>query len=234
MPNKVKDPPSREAICAVLAEKLDDALLAKLFPGHELQALRQILAPSASGKTADASAATRVPQAVQGEWPAQGMPGWCRLFTDGASRGNPGHAGAGAVLFNEDDRELGRLSSYLGICTNNVAEYRALLAGLEEAQRCGCSRVALFLDSELVVRQLQGRYKVKHEQLQPLYQRACALLAGLAGWSVTHVPRADNAIADLLANEGIDSHLAQEKTNGHTDNQDAPMRAPKQAALFSD
>lgn len=236
MPNKQQGLPSREAICAVLAEKLEDALLSELFPGHELQALRQILAPSTPTKKtatpAEAGSQQARPAKQQGAL-QQGTSGWCRLFTDGASRGNPGHAGAGAVLFNDDGRELGRLSSYLGICTNNVAEYRALLAGLEKAKRCGCSRVALFLDSELVVRQLQGRYKVKHEQLQPLYQKARFLLAGLTDWSVAHVPRADNAIADALANEGIDSRLASEETDGTTKNQNGAGRLPRQAALFS-
>ena len=122
----------------------------------------------------------------------------------------------------------------LGICTNNVAEDRALLAGLEEAKRCGCSHIALFLDSELVVRQLQGRYKVKHEQLQPLHQKASALLAGLSGWSIAHVPRSDNAIADSLANKGIDSHLAHEKADEHKKILDGAMRPKKQAALLSD
>ena len=238
MPSKLKALPSREAICAVLAEKLDEALLSQLFPGHEPQVLRQILASSplpATKAAADSDASKEhIVQQVEHKELPQNVAGWCRLFTDGASRGNPGHAGAGAVLFNDDGVELRRLSAYLGICTNNVAEYRALLAGLEEAKRCGCSHIALFLDSELVVRQLQGRYKVKHEQLQPLHQKASALLAGLSGWSIAHVPRSDNAIADSLANKGIDSHLAHEKADEHKKILDGAMRPKKQAALFSD
>ena len=198
-------PPGREALCRALAERLDDAVFVRLFPDCDPAELRRILcpasarpeeAPPASGPTTPANRAG-APQ------------GWCRLFTDGASRGNPGHAGAGAALFGDDGAELGVISQYLGVCTNNVAEYRALLAGLGEARRIGCFRVALFMDSELVARQLEGRYKVKHEQLKPLFAEAMSLLAGFEAWTVTHVPRSENALADRLANEGIDRHLGR-------------------------
>ncbi len=209
MPNKPEALPSREDICRVLAEQLDEALLAGLFPGHGIAALRQVLSPPDKpavneSKTKQQALASAKQPAVA---PGRVALGRCRLFTDGASRGNPGHAGAGAVLYGESGEEFSRTSSYLGICTNNVAEYKALLSGLKEAKRVGCSHLALFLDSELVVRQLQGRYKVKHEQLQPLYQEACRLLKGFADWSVEHVPRSSNSMADSLANAGIDQHL---------------------------
>jgi ribonuclease HI len=208
--------PNRESICQVLATRLDDSLLKQLFPGYDVAVLRQILAqdsnPVQDGQQKQHMANMPRPEPA-GEHPVT-MPGWCRLFTDGASRGNPGHAGAGALLYGEDGRKMRRLSAYLGVCTNNVAEYRALLLGLQEAKACGCTHLALFLDAELVVRQLQGRYKVKHEQLQPLYREACQLLAGFNKWTVNHVPRADNAQADALANQGIDSHLAGDKNGG--------------------
>ena len=198
-------PPGREALCRALAERLDDAVFVRLFPDCDPAELRRILCPAAARPE-------EAPPAIEPTTPAnrRGAPqGWCRLFTDGASRGNPGHAGGGAALFGDDGAELGVISKYLGVCTNNVAEYRALLAGLEEARRIGCFRIALFMDSELVARQLEGRYKVKHEQLKPLHQEAMALLAGFEAWTVTHVPRSENALADRLANEGIDRHLGR-------------------------
>ncbi|HBI16332.1 MAG TPA: RNase H [Desulfobulbaceae bacterium] len=128
----------------------------------------------------------------------------CLLYTDGASRGNPGEAGAGVVLLDGDRRQVASRAIYLGQCTNNVAEYRALLAGLELALQNGCERLAIFLDSELIVRQISGQYKVKNAHLQPLYIQAKGLLQRLRGWRIKHVPRAENSEADQLANRGID------------------------------
>jgi ribonuclease HI len=136
--------------------------------------------------------------------------GWT-LFTDGASRGNPGPAGAGAVLLDAEGRELAARSLWLGHCTNNVAEYRALLLGLQAALEQGCGRLAIRLDSELIVRQLQGRYQVKNEALKPLFTEVKSLLARLEGWSVAHVPRAQNKRADELANRGIDEEKQQKR-----------------------
>ncbi len=128
----------------------------------------------------------------------------CQLYTDGASRGNPGKAGAGAVLYDAAGAELETASEYLGVCTNNVAEYRALLLGLELAASSRCTELAVYLDSELIVRQIQGRYKVKNEALKPLYRKARQKLAEFSDWSITHVPRSQNKRADTLANLGID------------------------------
>ena len=127
------------------------------------------------------------------------------MFTDGASRGNPGQAGAGAVLLGADGEELAARAEYLGVCTNNVAEYRALLLGLDEALARGCQQLAISLDSELIVRQIQGRYKVKNETLLPLYAQVQQRLARLGSWSISHVLRAQNSRADQLANQGIDN-----------------------------
>ena len=195
MPNKL---PGRESICRRLAEKLDEAWLAQMFPEYEPAAILSVLRGTKgnSSKTLAASDAPGVPA------------GWCQLFTDGASRGNPGPAGAGALLLAADGGELQRISTYLGLCTNNAAEYKALIAGLKEALRQGCGRLSLCMDSELIVRQLEGRYKVRHEQLLPLYQEAKTLLARFDAWQVRHVPRTQNQTADALANAGIDQYQA--------------------------
>jgi ribonuclease HI len=126
------------------------------------------------------------------------------LFADGAARGNPGPAGSGAVLLDERGAPLAELSLSLGRATNNVAEYRALILGLEEARRRGIDRIDVRMDSQLVVRQMQGLYKVKHEGLRPLALRAGALLAEFSERTIEHIPREENARADALANRAID------------------------------
>ncbi|WP_417908525.1 ribonuclease HI family protein [Candidatus Electronema sp. PJ] len=131
------------------------------------------------------------------------QPTWT-LFTDGASRGNPGKAGAGAVLLDNEGCEQAARSLFLGQCTNNAAEYRALILGLQAALELGCSQLAIRLDSELIVRQIQGRYKVKHETLKPLFDEVKTLLAQIGSWSIAHIPREQNKRADQLANQGID------------------------------
>lgn len=119
------------------------------------------------------------------------------LFTDGASAGNPGAAGVGAVVkFGGEEYEI---SEPIGIATNNVAEYRALIRGLEEARLLGAEEVAAHLDSELLVRQLKGIYRVKNPGLLPLYEKAVGLLRSFARASVSHVPRDRNKRADALA-----------------------------------
>ena len=126
------------------------------------------------------------------------------LFADGAARGNPGPAGAGAVLFDEDGRVVAELTRALGHATNNVAEYSALILGLEEAKRRGIDELDVRMDSLLVVRQMQGLWRIKHPGLRPLALRAGALLAEFPKRSIDHVPREDNAHADLLSNRAID------------------------------
>ncbi len=128
------------------------------------------------------------------------------LYSDGASRGNPGPAGYGSYLIDQRSGAIVELSGYLGIATNNVAEYQGLLTGLRYVLAHGGGRVAIRADSQLLVRQLEGRYQVKHPRLIPLYRDAMALLARTAGWTATHVPREQNRDADRLANRGIDEH----------------------------
>ncbi len=201
----ISEPLTRDRILRTLADRLDDALLHGLFPGYSPEDIRGIL----SGERATAEiplAGGQSPSAAPIAPAAAAKPtGRCRLFTDGASRGNPGQAGAGAVLLGENGEELTACSAYLGACTNNVAEYRALLLGLTEAKRLGCAELAISLDSELIVRQIQGRYKVKHEALLPLYTQVREQLARFDRWTIAHVPRSENARADQLANQGIDA-----------------------------
>lgn len=126
------------------------------------------------------------------------------LHADGGSRGNPGPAGAGAALLDPEGRELALLKRYLGVATNNVAEYQGLILGLEAALDRGVTRLEVRLDSELLVRQINGQYKVKAPHLLPLYKQARALLSRFESALLVHVPRAQNAIADQLANQAMD------------------------------
>lgn len=129
------------------------------------------------------------------------------LYTDGASRGNPGDAGAGFVIVNEQGEELLAQGTYLGSCTNNVAEYKALIMGLSEVKKLGCDSILVSLDSQLIVRQVQGQYKVKSPDLLPLYKKVQELLANLKNYTIKHIPREQNKRADQLANQGIDNRL---------------------------
>ncbi|MGC8488157.1 MAG: ribonuclease HI family protein [Clostridia bacterium] len=126
------------------------------------------------------------------------------VYSDGASRGNPGPAGYGAYVLDAKRQRTVELSGFLGIATNNVAEYEGLLAGLDYVRKHGGGRVLVRADSELMVRQLQGRYRVKSPGLIPLYQRAVGLLQECTAWRAEHVPREQNKDADRLANRGID------------------------------
>lgn len=128
------------------------------------------------------------------------------VYADGASRGNPGPASIGAVVLTTDGRVLAEVSEAIGRATNNVAEYRALIAALGRAQALGARRVTVRMDSELVVRQLKGIYKVKHPAMVPLYQQTVALLRQFAGVEVAHVPRESNRVADALANRALDQN----------------------------
>ena len=126
------------------------------------------------------------------------------LYTDGACRGNPGYGGAGAVLLDGNGSTVASVKKFLGLCTNNVAEYRALILGLEEALNRHCKKVNIFLDSELLVRQINGVYKVKDETLKVLMREIRRLLTALDEYTVEHVGRSQNHMADKLANEAID------------------------------
>jgi len=128
---------------------------------------------------------------------------WC-LMVDGASRGNPGEAGCGAVIYDEQGEILTELTSYLGSSTNNVAEYQGLLMGLEGVLKLGGRKLQIRSDSELLVRQLNGVYRVKDEKLKVLYRKALDLLGRLEAYRIIHVRREYNKLADRLANLAID------------------------------
>lgn len=130
--------------------------------------------------------------------------GFWRLYCDGASRGNPGPAGAGALLYDPGGILKGQLSRYLGETTNNVAEYQALILGLQLAREQGAARIQILADSQLVVEQLNGSYRVKSPHLLPLWQQAKKELQNFEAYAISHVPRAQNSLADELANQGID------------------------------
>ncbi|MHB1391002.1 MAG: Nif3-like dinuclear metal center hexameric protein [Thermoleophilia bacterium] len=130
--------------------------------------------------------------------------GMCHLYVDGGSRGNPGPAGIGAVLRDAAGETLEELASYIGDATNNVAEYQALIAGLEMSLDRGVRQLSVFSDSELIVRQVSGRYKVKNEGLRPYYLQAKSLLARLEEFELNSIPRESNAHADRLVNQALD------------------------------
>jgi len=126
------------------------------------------------------------------------------INTDGAARGNPGPAAIGATLKDENNKLIATISRRLGVTTNNQAEYRAVIAALEKAVSLGAKQVTVFSDSELVVHQINGRYRVKNAALRPLYQEVVKLIGSLDSFTVSCIPRHRNAEADKLANMALD------------------------------
>jgi len=125
------------------------------------------------------------------------------IYTDGGARGNPGPAGAGYVLFAEGSI-LERGAQYLGETTNNVAEYTALVLALRQAKILGATDVTCYLDSQLIVKQIRGEYKVKDAKLRMFYVEILELLGCFNSFDILHVPRAENALADSMANFAMD------------------------------
>jgi ribonuclease HI len=126
------------------------------------------------------------------------------LHVDGGARGNPGPAAVGVVVSEPDGEVVTTFGAKIGEASNNVAEYQALLRGLELAAELGARAVHIVNDSELVARQVSGVYKVKHPAMQELHRQALDALAGFDGWSIESVPRSENAEADRLVNEALD------------------------------
>jgi ribonuclease HI len=126
------------------------------------------------------------------------------VHVDGGARGNPGPAAAACVISSPDGELLAEYAELLGRATNNVAEYRALLLGLAKAAELGAGEVEVVGDSELIAKQVQGIYKVKHEAMRPLYLDSMKALRGFERWSIRTVPRAQNARADALVNAALD------------------------------
>jgi ribonuclease HI len=136
------------------------------------------------------------------------------LFTDGASRGNPGPAGAGIVIEDENGMRLQGLHRWLGHTTNNEAEYKAVIDGLKAVQEWKPDRLEVYLDSKLVVEQLKGTWRIKAKELMPLLMEAKALLDQFPEVKVAHVEREKNRGADALANKAIDEKLPKKKFGG--------------------
>ncbi|MHB8104222.1 MAG: ribonuclease HI family protein [Dehalococcoidales bacterium] len=126
------------------------------------------------------------------------------IYTDGAARGNPGPAAIGVIIKDESGATVATISRRLEATTNNQAEYLAIIAGLEKAVSLGVRNAVVKSDSELAVNQINGRYKIKNTALRPLYQKVVQLIGSLETFSISYIPRAQNAAADALANKALD------------------------------
>lgn len=129
------------------------------------------------------------------------------IYTDGGARGNPGPAAAGVVFYNDEQEKVAEFSEFLGHATNNQAEYKSLILALEKTKAYKLKEIEVFLDSELVVNQLNGNYRVKNEGLKPLYQQVLALISKFDKISFSHTLREGNKLADKLVNKVLDSKL---------------------------
>src|SRR6202521_2728217 len=147
-------------------------------------------------------------------------------FSDGGARGNPGPAGYGVVIQDEAGKKVAALSQYLGHQTNNFAEYQGLIAALEYAVERGHKALKVISDSELLVRQIKGIYKVKNSTLQELHGRAKELIAQLQWFSIDHALREHNREADELANQAMDKGMGRTSTTTHVVAGDSPARTP--------
>jgi ribonuclease HI len=126
------------------------------------------------------------------------------IYTDGAARGNPGPAAIGVVIFDESNNKIAEISTHIGVATNNQAEYLAIIAGLEKVVSLGYKNVIVKADSELVIMQINGLYKIRNTALRPLYQKVVQLTGALENVLLTYIPREQNADADALANRALD------------------------------
>jgi ribonuclease HI len=127
------------------------------------------------------------------------------LYADGASRGNPGPSAIGAVIYDSERTKVHEVSRRIGHGSNNEAEYKAAIAALEAALALGARKVKLYMDSELVIRQIDGRYKVRNPRLRPLWGRIAELRRRFSSFNAAHIPRAENALADSLANRAFNT-----------------------------
>lgn len=201
-------PPLPSEVLEYLAREESFARTLAAFPSiTELQLRRMIAAVAAAARVREADAG--VAKAASAPKTTARTAAGLRLVVwfDGASRGNPGPAGAGAVLSTPDGEVIARLGRFLGAQTNNVAEYEGLLLGVSHALELGATELDVRGDSELLVRQLQGRYQVKAPHLKPFYERAKGLLAQAAQVKLTHVPREQNKAADEMSNRAIDERM---------------------------
>jgi len=194
-----------EADCDSPREALDETISVPLpapHPENEAKTTR----PALSGNKDDVfTSLTPAAELLASPLPTQGKP-IMEIFTDGASRGNPGPAAIGIVFGVKGGKLVAEHCEAIGRTTNNVAEYRAVVVALEHCGRWGVQRVHLRLDSELIVRQLHGVYRVKSPDLRPLYQQVVFLSKNLDEFQVEHVKRAFNVHADALANSALDEN----------------------------
>jgi ribonuclease HI len=183
----------RREVLETLARELSvEAVLAE-HPDWTAERLRDLLAEVARSYPTDGAALADEGTVV--------------AFVDGASRGNPGEAGCGVFFQDAEGRALHEASRYLGEATNNVAEYEAFILAVEEAVRLGWHTLKVVADSELLVRQLTGRYRVRNPGLKELYAKAVSMCRGLDSWSVEHTRREENVRAHELANDAIEEAL---------------------------
>jgi ribonuclease HI len=175
-------------VLKALAAHLDVEAVLRAFPGLGRTGLSRILFEAAAA----------------GGAPGPVVKGKLTAFVDGAARGNPGRAGAGVVIKDENGAVLEKQSLFLGEATNNTAEYRALLLALRRARELGATSLQVFSDSELLVQQINGRYRVRVAHLQALCQEAIRLMKDVGSVNVSHIPREKNSDADEMANRAID------------------------------
>ena len=192
-------PPSEEKILRYLAQTLSVAKTLKRFPLLKTKDLQDLLLKSAQR----IEESTETPHSLP---PQEGNLEFF-IYADGASRGNPGEAGIGAVIADTQGRTVKELKRFLGMATNNVAEYQAVIFALEKAWHLGAASVIVYLDSELVVRQLRGEYRVREVHLKPLHRQATEALNRFSKYSIHNIPREENRRADQLANEAIDQRV---------------------------
>lgn len=188
--------PSDAELLKYIAKEEPLAATLKAFPSVSRERLGKLLDRVAKGLDGSAEESGEV-----------GTLERVRVYSDGAARGNPGLSGAGAVLVEPNGQVVDRIGKFLGVQTNNYAEYMGLLLGLRRAQAMGVSEVEVFADSELMIRQLGGRYQVKSPTLRPLYEEAVKLLNDFSRVKLVHVPREMNKAADEMSNRAIDERL---------------------------
>ncbi|WP_257459755.1 ribonuclease HI family protein [Archangium lipolyticum] len=179
----------------------------RAFPGLTREDVGRLLETAAERLAPAAPRPAPTPPPLEEPARQAETPARMRLFSDGAARGNPGPAGAGAVLMDTEGRVVARLGRFLGIQTNNYAEYMGLLLGLKHARSLGVKELEVLADSELLIRQLQGRYQVKSPTLRPLYEEAAGLLKEFSQVKLVHVPREKNKAADEMSNRAIDERM---------------------------
>jgi ribonuclease HI len=184
------------AVLEALAGSLDADSVIEQFPGLDRETLAALVA----------EAAAKMPGGVKGKAAGRGKEKLI-AYVDGAARGNPGEAGAGVVFKDASEEVVEKLSQYLGQATNNMAEYKALLLALKRAGELGATSLQVYSDSELLVHQINGRYRVRVPHLQKLCQEAIRLIRGFRSVNISHIPREKNAEADEQANIAIDQSL---------------------------